>query len=107
MSRSVYVSGFNDLETATKVADRLRAYHNERHHLPGKPTHHENLPEGHLVNILGECENGPTIAIPLYSRGESRSHSYDTVIDVMEVLRELDPEYNHTAEQLRIEIDAL
>lgn len=66
----------------------------------------EDLPEGHLVTILGECENGLTIQIPLYS-SEPISHGYETVKDLMEIIKRLDPEYEHTAENLRIQLPAL
>lgn len=106
MSRQVFASGFDSIDVATRVAESLQKYHNKRHHQRGRPLFMQDLPEGHLVTVLGECENGPAIRIPLYS-SEHRSHGYETVKDLMEIIKRLDPEYNHTAENLKIELPAL
>lgn len=105
MSRSVYVSGFKDLETAAKVADQFKAYHNEKHHFPGKPLYLQSEPEGHLVTIL-RVAGDPVLEIPLYSH-EPRKHGYDTVDDVVEILRRIDPTLNRIAETINIKLEGL
>ncbi|MEK6857911.1 MAG: hypothetical protein AABX39_04970 [Nanoarchaeota archaeon] len=106
MSRQVFASGFESIDVATRVAESLQKYHNARHHKLGQPLFMKDLPEGHLVVVLRKCENGTTISIPLYS-SEPRSHGYETVKDLMEIIKRIDPEYNNTAEILKIELPAL
>lgn len=104
MGRQVFASGFESIDVATRVAESLQKYHNRRHHQRGRPLFMEDLPKGHLVTVLGECENGPTIYIPLYS-SEPTSHGYETVKDLMEIIKRLHPEYDHTVGELRIKLD--
>lgn len=46
------------------------------------------------------------LEIPLYSH-EPRSHGYDTVDDVVETLRRMDPHLNLIAEVIKIQLDGL
>ena len=106
MSRVVYVTGFNDANIATEVAESLQKYHNKRHHQRGRPLFMKDLPEGHLVEVVNiPCEE-TNIRIPLYS-DEDRSHGYETVKDLMEIIKRIDPKYEKTAENLTIELPAL
>ena len=105
MSRSVFVSGFESESIARQFGETFIDYHNNRHHIEGKPLFMEELSDGHYYLYLGLIDKRITLGIPLYS-SEPRSHGYDTVVDILEVLRKTDPDFSHMIDKIDIQLDA-
>ena len=105
MSRNVYVSGFENENIARQFGDVFEEHHNDLHHAEGKPLFMDELPDGHTYQYLGSIDGKITLGIPLYS-SEPRNHGYDTVVDIIEVLRKTDPDFLHVVDRLDINLDA-
>jgi len=94
MSSEVVFRGFRKKEHAELelILTEFEKYHNRRYHRKGRELFMEKLPEGHSGTILYDNKK-PLLVIPLYT-DEPVSHAYDTIIDVIHVMQQIDPEYD-------------
>jgi hypothetical protein len=107
MSRSVYVSNFEDKERAEAFLEVFTKYHHRRHHQRGRSLFMEDLPSGHSGNVVPGSESTGScfVTIPLYS-DEPRSHGYDTAQDVIEIMKRIDSKMDNVVDNLEIKVEA-